>query len=354
MEDQNYYKLRLSPEDFRGEIVTETWSGDSFGVYTGMSYILSGGTGGSSILTGLTIPIVLNQTCIDIGYYSVTDGDILQKEVMNNFIFSASTGSPYTFYFTNTSDLRTKKYLEQTDFILDWGDGTFPVIIGSGGLISHNYPPGNFTITLTADSPWGKTITQKNIQVPFTIPPITNPEGNLVFPVSEGNWTATPTSYNFIYSGDADCDAQTIRPAGTTPITITGYTKSNLYDMKSYGGGFRTIGQVFTGSTGIVGQYIGQGPNNEQAYIINDILYIDFEDGTTIFSVQSSGLTLLDCQIITKDETLMNIIEQPQVYSNVFIERGKNSVLEYMNRVGEVDNIGDMQKYGYGFFNIKE
>ena len=124
--------------------------------------------------------------------------------------------------------------------------------------------------------------------------------------------------------------------------------------MKSYGGGFRTIGQVFTGSTGIVGQYIGQGPNNEQAYIINDILYIDFEDGTTIFSVQSSGLTLLDCQIITKDETLMNIIEQPQVYSNVFIERGKNSVLEYMNRVGEVDNIGDMQKYGYGFFNIKE
>ncbi len=87
MEDQNYYKLRLSPEDFRGEIVTETWSGDSFGVYTGMSYILSGGTGGSSILTGLTIPIVLNQTCIDIGYYSVTDGDILQKEVMNNFIF---------------------------------------------------------------------------------------------------------------------------------------------------------------------------------------------------------------------------------------------------------------------------
>lgn len=353
MEDQNYYKLRLSPEDFKSELVTETWSGDTFGVYTGFTYVLTGGTGGSSILTGLTIPIVLNQTCIDIGYYTTTDGDILQKDILNNFIFSATTGSPYTFYLTNTSDLRTKKYLEQTTYILDWGDGTLPINIG-GGILTHNYPPGNFTITLTADSPWGRIVTQKNIQVPFSVATITNPDGNLIFPTSEGNWTATPTSYNFIYSGDADCDAQIIRPAGTTPITITGYTKSNLYDMKSYGGSFRTIGQVFTGSTGIVGQYIGVGPNNEQSYIINDILYIDYEDGKTIFSVQSSGLTLLDCQIITKDETLMNIIEQPQVYSNVFIERGKNSVLEYMNRVGEVDNVGDMTKYGYGFFNIKE
>jgi hypothetical protein len=36
----------------------------------------------------------------------------------------------------------------------------------------------------------------------------------------------------------------------------------------------------------------------------------------------------------------------------VFIERGKNSGLERLIRLGEVDNIGDLEKYGYGFFNI--
>lgn len=353
MQDQNNYKLRLSPEDFKGDIISKTFSGDTFGVYTGMSYILSGGTGGTSLLTGLTIPILLTQTTIDIGYYSVFDGNVLQKDINNNFIFSATTGTPNTIYFLNTSEIDRKKYLSQINYVLDWGDGTLPVGVNST-IMSHTYPIGNFTITLIANSPWGITITQKNIQVPFTGVTILNQQGTSYFPTSIDSWTATPSNYNFIFSGDSDCDAQIIRPANTTPITITGYTKSNLFDMKKYGGGYRMVGQTFTGSTGIVGQYIGQGINGEQTYIINDILYIDYPDGTTIFSVQSSGLTLLDCQIITKDDTFMNVIEQPQVYSDVFIERGKNSVLEYMNRIGEVDNIGDMQKYGYGFFNIKE
>lgn len=353
MEDQNYYKLRLSPEDFKSEIIPQYWSGDTFGAYTALTYLLTGGTAGTSLLTGLTIPIVLSQNCIDMGYYSEVDGDILQKDILNNFIFSAFTGSPSVYYFLNTSDLKTKKFLEQATFVLDWGDGSAPVTV-SDTIVSHTYPPGNFNISLSAVTPWGITITQKYIQSPLNVVSITNPQGNNVFPNSEGSWTATPSSYNYIFSGDADCDAQTIRPAGTTPITITGYTKSNLYDMRKYGGGYRNIGQIFTGTTGIIGQYLGSGANGEESYIINDVLYIDYPDGTTIFSINSSGLTLLDCQIISKDETLMNIIEQPQVYSTVVIERGKNSVLEYMNRIGEVDNIGDMTKYGYGFFNIQE
>jgi len=55
---------------------------------------------------------------------------------------------------------------------------------------------------------------------------------------------------------------------------------------------------------------------------------------------------------ITKDESLLNIVYAPQVQSNVFIERGKNSVLERIERLGEVDNIGDLINYGYGFFNV--
>jgi hypothetical protein len=36
-------------------------------VYSGMSYILSGGTNGDSLLTGLTMPILFTQTYNDIG-----------------------------------------------------------------------------------------------------------------------------------------------------------------------------------------------------------------------------------------------------------------------------------------------
>ena len=55
---------------------------------------------------------------------------------------------------------------------------------------------------------------------------------------------------------------------------------------------------------------------------------------------------------IVKNEALLNVIDEPEVQSNVFIERGKVSGLESMERLGEVDNLGDLEKYGYKFFNI--
>ena len=55
---------------------------------------------------------------------------------------------------------------------------------------------------------------------------------------------------------------------------------------------------------------------------------------------------------MTKDEALLNVVFQPDVQSNIFIERGKNSALERTERLGEVDNIGDLRRYGYGFFNF--
>jgi hypothetical protein len=57
---------------------------------------------------------------------------------------------------------------------------------------------------------------------------------------------------------------------------------------------------------------------------------------------------------ITKNEGLINVIDQPEVQTNVFIERGKQGVLEYIERIGEIDNVGDLEKYGYGFFNVKK
>ena len=55
---------------------------------------------------------------------------------------------------------------------------------------------------------------------------------------------------------------------------------------------------------------------------------------------------------LVKDELLLGIISQAEVQSNVFIERGKNSAYERVQRIGEVDNLGDLINYGYRFFNV--
>jgi hypothetical protein len=57
---------------------------------------------------------------------------------------------------------------------------------------------------------------------------------------------------------------------------------------------------------------------------------------------------------ITKNEALMNVIDQPQLYNSIFVERGKNSGVENFLRLGEVSNLSDLLNYGYNYFIIKQ
>jgi hypothetical protein len=89
--DDRIYNIRISPEvvntiypvNFTGEsydeqydiivccdIITSAETKYVTGVtntYLSMDEILSGGTNGNSLLTGLTVPILLTETCVDIG-----------------------------------------------------------------------------------------------------------------------------------------------------------------------------------------------------------------------------------------------------------------------------------------------
>jgi len=134
--DNRIYHIRISPEAIQGDIFTVPYDAGPFipepiidpccdittttttsritgyaNVYSSMTQILSGGTNGTSLLTGLTVPIFLTQHTVDMGYYSEFDGLITQKDVLSNFLFSASTSLPFTYYFYNTSDLEFKKFL---------------------------------------------------------------------------------------------------------------------------------------------------------------------------------------------------------------------------------------------------
>ena len=377
------YRIRISPEVIMGDItkvnlytsitgvnyVTQCCvlvpepveiqiTGSTY-VYSSMTDILSGGTNGISLLTGLTIPILLTENINDIGYYSIFDGMVLQQETMLNFIF---TGDGNTICVYNTSDTEFRKYLEFSNYFIDWGDGV-PEVFNTIPLC-HTYPSSSniedYVITLTGVSPWGTNKIRKTVYIPFTGVTIDNPNGTATFTPAGGNWASTSFSYDYIFSGDSSCDATVddlflFNDSSTYPILVTGYTQSSLRDLRQYGAIPYKPGVSVTGNTGAIGMYSGVSLDGlYTAYTINDIDYYDYSDGTTLFVVTSSGLTsdMVVCLPIVKNELLLGVIDDAEVQSNIFIERGKNSALERIERLGEVDNIGDLEKYGYKFFNV--
>jgi len=369
MEERNRY-IKISPEVIKGDIFKVMYQNTDVYVYSSMTQILSGGTYNSgttqydSLLTGLTIPILFTENTVDIGYYSVFDGMVLQKETMTNFLFSANTLSPNTYNFYNTSDTEFKKYLEFSSYKIDWGDNTPQQTItqNSPNFYSHPYAGnGEYTITMSGMSPWGSNVVVKTVTVPFTNSVITNPKGTAYFIPAGGNWSGTPLMYDYIFNGDETCDVYPgeTDPFSSSPLIISGYTKSSVKDLQLYGkksdlvdGGY-IIGLQVTGTSGVVGIYSGISRDGLNiGYSINNIDYYDYEDGTTIFVVSNVAPIETDCSIITKNEVLLNVIDEAEVQSNVFIDRGKQSGLERLERMGEIDNIGDLEKYGYGFFNI--
>jgi hypothetical protein len=296
---------------------------------------------------------------VDLGYYSTFDGAISQKNVVTNFIFSSTTTNPYYWNVYNTADIEFNSFLELSQYTVDWGDGSpiEPITSYTPNSISHVYAskPKEYTITLTQNNPWGNTLVQKKIQTPYVDVPNFNPQGTAYFTPNTGSWSATPISYNYIFTGDAvNLVADQVSSAYVTvPFIVSGYTDSRINDLAQYGSKkFQLLVPV--------------QKNNEDygiitemnlvytAYTIQNVDYYDYANGDTIYFIQSSGL-IEDWMVqdpLVKDELLLGIISQAEVQSNVFIERGKNSAYERVQRIGEVDNLGDLINYGYYFFNV--
>lgn len=356
--NQDYYKFKVSPENVVSDLSIVNYRGTPVGVYSAMTQVVSSGPNRSSIMTKLSVPILLRQTAIDAGYYSPFDGAVLQKDVVANFIFSATTGSPYTYYVYNTSD-EFQKFLELSSYTVDWGDNSPKQIISSytPNSINHNYPIANkqYKITLEQNTPWGRNIVTKQITTPFTEVQINNPQGQCFFAPSYGSWIGTAVSYDYIFSGDAvnEVIPQTTQQYITVPFTISGFSKSRITELANYGPKKYQVGVPVISNNKIWGA-IFVTATTYTGYTIEGVDYYDYSDGTTIFFETSSGLTQdnLTAVPITKDEALLKVMDQPQIQTNVFVERGKNSAYERIQRLGEVDNLGDMINYGYGFFNV--
>ena len=363
---QDYYKVIISPETVKGDLAVVNFRDTEVGVYSAMTKVVSSGPGGSSLLKQVSIPILLRQSAVDEGYYSPFDGAVLQKNVVSNFLFSATTGSPMTYYVYNTSEQFTN-FLQLSAYRVDWGDNSPKQTITtySPNSIVHTYPTPpigtskKYKITLEQINPWGVTTVTKTITVPFNEVSIPNPQGECFFAPSFGDWVGTPVSYDYIFSGDAvnEVSEQISSNYITVPFAVTGITRSRINELKPYGN--LTINQRINLpiiNNGVLWGSITNVGNNFTAYTIQDTNYVDYSDGLTIYYQPSSGFTTenLTAEPITKNETLLKVIDQPQIQTTVFVERGKNSAYERVQRLGEVDNLGDLINYGYGFFNVIE
>ena len=106
--------------------------------------------------------------------------------------------------------------------------------------------------------------------------------------------------------------------------------------------------------------YPEEGCTDPNAINYNPLATLD--DGTCLYTLDfpEEGTNFLDGSVmqlcrepLTKEEVLMNVCQPTEIQSEVFIERGKQTVYEPNQRLGEVNTIGGLEIYGYGFYNIK-
>lgn len=141
--------------------------------------------------------------------------------------------------------------------------------------------------------------------------------------------------------------------SGYTGITFFGIGASRLSEKKKYGGGLTE--NLISGSIDGIG-YTGYTFDVTGSIDNVRLYYEDRSDGITMITGETTNITqeaIIDF-MLTRNEHFLGFVEQPRVYSDVFVERGKQGVMERNLRLGEIDNVGELSVYGNGFFKIKK
>ena len=144
---------------------------------------------------------------------------------------------------------------------------------------------------------------------------------------------------------------------GNTTISYIGIGTSRLDEKRKYGTSSGYDSSTFTygntedgvAYTGYTFTYTGSNTNAT-------LYYRDRADGFTEIAGNTSGYTKEEVfqQVLTRNEHFLGFIEEPRVYSDIFVERGKQGVMEKTLRLSEIDNIGEIDVYGNGYFNVRK
>jgi hypothetical protein len=155
----------------------------------------------------------------------------------------------------------------------------------------------------------------------------------------------------------------TNNPIIETTHTITGECKTRLSELKKY-----TISEVFTDQYPINGGINGDGIDmvntiigSKITYYINSIMYIDtIENDVTIrttFKLTSNSINDYNFinKPIYKNEYKNNLIDNPKINNNLFIERQELSVFENNYKLEFMNKLIDVLTYvGGKYFHVKK
>jgi hypothetical protein len=124
-----------------------------------------------------------------------------------------------------------------------------------------------------------------------------------------------------------------------------GIGQSRIEELRRYGQ--TTFDGITTGTT---------DGTTWSGYTLDNLYYQDFSDGYTMITGSTSTFTKEEVifEVLSRNEHFLGFLDEPKIYSDVFIERGKQSVMELNLRLGEVNNMGDLVNYQNGFFKINK
>jgi hypothetical protein len=323
------------------------------------------------------LPLFLQNTVDEMGVMVGFDGDIEQVEQLCNFSYSGTTGSTEITIYNTVNPDRLRKIVEQ-EYTIDWGDGdTDTISVVTGATLpsaSHTYISGDtYNVTLTLNAPWITQKVTKSIKVPFDYS-VDSYLGTFTYTGTSLPYYNIPDEY-YLESGRTQNylnDVEYNPPTGYTQdvfnnaygsytgFTYLGIGGSRIEEKRKYGSTSYSD-DVTTGTTTFdTGEVLSY---NEYSFTITGtpltttiITYRDYEDGTTFITGNTSGFTKEEVinQSITRNEHFLGFVDDPTIYSDIFVERGKQGVLEKTLRLGEVDNMGELSLYGNGYFKVRK
>lgn len=290
-----------------------------------------------------TLPIFLGAKVDELGVMVGFDGEVEQVEQLCNFTYKISGNTVTVYNTTNTNVLN--RVIDAT-FQINWGDSTTSSINILGNSVKTYGSSGIKTISITMNSPWRVQTLSRKIKVP----------GVIGTPASLGSLTFTfpYTDYGVGVSGF------TATPTGTTK-TFVALGKSRIIEKKLYGTNNYSGTTV---SSDTIGTYTG--------YTIEDLQYRDYSNGMTyiigvlpshfvksISGYTSANITQFSTEYITnkmltRNEHFLGFVSDIQIFSDIFVERGRMGVSEFNLRLTEIDNVGELEIYGNGFYNVKK
>lgn len=145
---------------------------------------------------------------------------------------------------------------------------------------------------------------------------------------------------------------------GTTEFSYIGIGSSRLSELVKYGNVGYTQDLVLGSKTenDETINYTGYTFTYTKDSSTTTLQYFDRSDGYTEIIGNTSGFTQEEVinYMLTREEHFLGFVEQPRVYSDVFVSRGKQGVLENNLRLGEIDSMGELSVYGNKYFKIKK